>query len=173
MSEDEGRPTRKLDEIVQEMGIKASTVLLSRVERNKPDGMPGDDLWSVVLWYETIHRERREYTVTSYHTGKGNRTQSSPHKHFFGPLVNGQTRGGSFGDVPVPPTATDVLGCLLSDISTVNASQDIIDWAMNSGYTSIKDMFKVQSTYGQILAIIGPLKEFLRDRYEACLDAEW
>lgn len=108
----------------------------------------------------TVRHTRHNWTVTIRH---GRKRMTKP--FFTGrPLAEG-------------PAVDDVLGCLLSDASSVESCRDLDDWVAN--YTDLAnsrrplaDVREAEKNYRACAALLPRLRAFLGDLYDAAQSAE-
>lgn len=75
------------------------------------------------------------------------------------------------------PSADDVLGCLLSDVSSVEGARDMDDWIANytdlaNSRTPLADVREAERTYRACAALRPRLQAFLGDLYDSAQSAE-
>lgn len=108
---------------------------------NEPS-KPSKEWPDMQAWRSTLAFEGRTY-ATDFHQG-------SAHK--------------------APPTAADVLNCLLSDASSVENTGSFEEWCSDFGYNT--DSRKAERAYKACEATVAPLREFLGELYETFVNAE-
>ena len=121
-----------LNDTLVKMGFK----LKSRLTKDDFNGREGDSHWEV-----TISRNDCSYT-TDYHQGCAYRRYRGGKKIKF-PYTGG-TLEQNKRTIPIEPTLTDVLYCLVSD---AQCARDVsfAEWAADMGYSD--DSIKAKATY--------------------------
>lgn len=116
-------------------------------------GTPEPFSYGVVL----KHRLSGRCYSCDFHMGSGHVYPKDHHP--------GRLRG-----LPKPPTAADVISCLLLDLSTIDHCDSFEEWADELGYDS--DSRKAEATWRKLEAEAPKLREFFGDDLEAFQQAD-
>lgn len=130
--------------------------------------------WLHDAWEVTLTRGADAYPGIKYRTGVGHRSKRPVREDGWNRLdrrmlVNGHRMHDAWiYDKPTPPSAADVLDCLLSDASY--ASEPFEDWCDSFGYDS--DSRKALEIYMECQKVHTELRRFLGGAFKEYIDAE-
>jgi hypothetical protein len=154
----EPRPPSDLEVLCKELGVEATATKRVLTQEDEKDE------WKrkAFAWNATLKYQGREMTVPFFcgeaHVQKSNR------------FYKGAFEQGGEWVAPKPPTAADVLSCLLSDASSYDNAVDFNEWAQDLG--ADEDSISAKKTYDTIGEQSKKLKRLLGEDYDRLAAAE-